>query len=843
MLAKLYNDSWLQQYGSIATPLFILVLALLFAPLYGAVVSPDSTHYMSVAANLHRGLGYVDSAWLPISIRGPVFPALISLSFRFFGESVESALYVVRLFFVGNILVVYWFGRQLGGRQVGLFAALLVLTSTTIHYWSARVHLDNVMPFFMLLSNAILFYAVRTEKLFYFALSGFILGIGFLVKDVAGLFAITPILIWGAYKPFRTRKNILAVLIYGISFSVLAIAWLFYAIQANDSNYFLNWLNWIFTLAFQSTDSSASITNISTPPVPTQSIVTTIIDIFASIVDGLFNYYKIYFAESFAVAPAFVLSWLFILYRALRRRFLEDIFLLSLFFIFLPIMLFLGNSGFRAGQTVYTYLLSYLVLAYASIKVLPSINIRWALFVLVLLIQLLARPSSFLVLLRDHGSDGFVSAYKTYSFNFWLEDSSYTNGWDSSSIRDAGEWLAQNNEDSRAIIADWQWRDAYYFYMNSKQPIYDIEYITSGTVKLADVQNHPAIRFIWTQNGTDPSKSLSTLLGFSESHFLSQVKQHNAAYIIFGKQRNFLSIYLRSHPDFIPVAEFNNSEIQIFEVKSNAPLQMLERSQLFVSSNIRPYLNNFRSQRGYEEYQKFVESYFVKDLQLDNKTVRDLENGLLPTYTNNTISHHQYAVFIKQVDRKWLRTLINMYKRRIDIEPQNLWNMLTLANLYQADEQKKLARTTFEQAISTIDLTSVAYLAVRDSYQHLYKDIDSESIIQDKMVALFKTHFEQNLDDIEAYWQLAEMYMQFDETESVLAIYQAAQARWPESAYTTWKLAQFYHDNAQFEEAVTTYQNLLKMQPDTNQLPTLADIHVEIGKLLLAKNQGRLNRD
>jgi len=166
-----------------------------------------------------------------------------------------------------------------------------------------------------------------------------------------------------------------------------------------------------------------------------------------------------------------------------------------------------------------------------------------------------------------------------------------------------------------------------------------------------------------------------------------------------------------------------------------------------------------------------------------------------------------------------------------------------LANLYQADEQKKLARTTFEQAISTIDLTSVAYLAVRDSYQHLYKDIDSESIIQDKMVALFKTHFEQNLDDIEAYWQLAEMYMQFDETESVLAIYQAAQARWPESAYTTWKLAQFYHDNAQFEEAVTTYQNLLKMQPDTNQLPTLADIHVEIGKLLLAKNQGRLNRD
>ena len=76
-------------------PLWVypLLLALLLFDTRGVQTSPDSAWCLSLASNLYHGLGYVGPDWEPVTVRAPLFPALIAASFVFFGESVEHAVW------------------------------------------------------------------------------------------------------------------------------------------------------------------------------------------------------------------------------------------------------------------------------------------------------------------------------------------------------------------------------------------------------------------------------------------------------------------------------------------------------------------------------------------------------------------------------------------------------------------------------------------------------------------------------------------------------------------------------------------------------------------------------
>ena len=180
---------------SILLGLILLAMGLILFPLQEVSTGPDAAWYIANALNIYQGRGYVDTDWTPVLNRGPVFPLLIAASFTLFGPSVLHAIWVVRVFFVLSIVLVYLLGLKFYGKWPGLIAALLVLSSYQINRYASYVLVDVVLPFFILLFIYLLSWAFERKTVRWFLASGVVLGIAFLVKEMAIVFAPIPLLI------------------------------------------------------------------------------------------------------------------------------------------------------------------------------------------------------------------------------------------------------------------------------------------------------------------------------------------------------------------------------------------------------------------------------------------------------------------------------------------------------------------------------------------------------------------------------------------------------------------------------------------------------------------------
>lgn len=144
-----------------------LIVILLFGYVSFTTVSitipSDLLGYMTHALNILNGNGYSYFDGQPVLFRGPVFSLLIAFSFHAFGISPESAFHVIRLFCIANPILIYLFGKKLFNAEIGFAAALFILTSYSISYWSYR-HLDAVWPFFVVLHCYFLHKGFEKEK-------------------------------------------------------------------------------------------------------------------------------------------------------------------------------------------------------------------------------------------------------------------------------------------------------------------------------------------------------------------------------------------------------------------------------------------------------------------------------------------------------------------------------------------------------------------------------------------------------------------------------------------------------------------------------------------------------
>jgi len=816
--------------------LLVLLLGLFFFPLRGTWVTPDGSLYLVLASNLKSGLGYVDAVWMPATFRGPGFPALIALGLHIWDDPVQCALYVVRIFFIGNLLVVYCLAQKFSGHLAGAIAALLVLTSHTIHFWSSGILLDNVMPFFILLSNVVLFMAIQRESVLYFAISGLILGMGFLVKEVAGLYVVLPILLWIFFKPFRQRKNLYYILVYVVSFSVLAVGWLIYAATNDVDFWFFGAIRWVFSAGFQPvTEISSQAPSGAVAPSEQPFVIFSVI---ADVVSRFIKYYEDYFVQQFAIAPLMVISWISIFYRALRYHKLTDVFLTFTLLPFIPLMLFLAKVEYRAGQTLYVYFISYFALAYllTDLLIKPQ-HVRRIGVVASLVIfttQLFYGSSAFVNLLRNNDSYGYNSQARTYTFSFWQSSQFHQSQWVADPIREAGVWLKENLESEDIVISDWQWRNSYYLFSSGNHQFYPIEYISSRAVFNVDSLIKSSIRFMWSQG--------ASLSSFSEGHFLSQINQLQPRFIILGAQRSALSLYLRSHPDVIQVTEFGDSQIQIFQVVPEAGLKTLDDFPVHASSQIKPYLLNLRMELGLHSYNKFVKDYFIGELNLTDDDIALLEHGTGVQFRFNEIfSSEKYANHVGLAGPQFLSHAILTHEKQAANFPQNPWVCMTLMHLYQENQEHELAVKEFRRVIALAEAEPLIRKQLVPSYQKLseHLTISENAKIQQELLSAHIGYLDQAIDDLQAYWALAELYLLIDRPELALDIYSKVQNRWPNSAGTTYRLAKYYHSQGQLETAKNAYKNLLTLPSDDQKLPEPAKIHIEIGRITLAQAQGK----
>lgn len=825
-------------------------LALLLAPLAGTRVSPDGSGYLAQALNFYIGKGYTYADWSPVTFRGPVFSYLLSLTFHLFGVSVFNAMILVRTFFVLNIGIIYLWGQKIGGRFVGALSALLVLTSFSLHRWSARVHLDIVMPFFILAALYTLYSAFEKKKWWLFALSGILLGMAILTKEIAVLFLPMPILLWLAVHEFRSKKNWPFLFVCYVLALLIIVPWGYRLSQDPQmSATFLRTTEWVLSSGVSS--SSPVSSELATETVSTVSLaerlislVDPVVKLVSTIESRVTGFYTNFLSEQFLLAPLFALAWAVTLVRCFsRHNRKENIFLWLSLLCFMPILLFLGAVSYRAGQAYYFYLLSYIAIAYqlySASKLTPWPRLVSSMALLVLIsLQVFVGEMKFAQLFTQADFYGYNSRSQSYTFGYF-QDKWTVSDWHAQAAVMAGEWLRENTKPDDAILSDWQWLESYYFYAGGRQPIYEIENFSNQLQRNPQTEVREPIYFIWTQAGrTDPNVPASNVLAFSETHFLSQVRTTKTTHVIIGQRRNFLSLYLRSHPSFVEVAEFGDGRIQIFKVLPNRELQGIEQFPLFTSNRLGPYLAQMRSPKHVEKYNQFKQTYLSSELDLSSEQIKQLEGQLLPTYRyNSIISNKRYASIIKQVDPALLIETINIFEQQALNLPLNPWVHLSLAQLHSEAGERELAQLALTEAISAASAEPTVYPALVDTYSNLRPTLADDTMIQSLLVNLLEEWVADNPDQLHAYWHLAEVYELIGDWSSAMSTYERVLAIWPQSAKTMLQIAEIYRHQKRFEDARSAYETVLQLTPDAHGLPSPADIHVEIGKTLIADASG-----
>ncbi len=104
--------------------LILVIFPLLFLKTQG--VFPDSSDYLSSALDITLGHGYSGYRG---ELRGPIYPFLISIVFKFVDANVETGLVVPKLVGVLNFIVIYFIGKSLFSRSAGFIGTVLALCS------------------------------------------------------------------------------------------------------------------------------------------------------------------------------------------------------------------------------------------------------------------------------------------------------------------------------------------------------------------------------------------------------------------------------------------------------------------------------------------------------------------------------------------------------------------------------------------------------------------------------------------------------------------------------------------------------------------------------------------
>jgi len=612
-------------------PLWVypLILALLLFFTRYTYIYPDSLSYLNWGQSLERGLGYVDSSWQPVTYRGPVFSGLIALFYMIFGNSVRSALWMVRLFFTLNVLVVYIMGSRFFNRWVGFMASMFVVTSVLINDIFNSVLTDPVMSVFMLLAVLVLFESFKKKHDYLFILAGVLLGLAFLTKSTAGILLPLPVLVWLWCPSYRSRRMLRGVVCFYVGAALFILPWLIYTFIVFGSFNEINVGIYSLIDPLRSGGNAAVIEGVAS-----HSMFAALFNQVSSLLGMLVTFYQRDVQSKFILAPLFILSLVYGFYRLVRYKSLQDgllVFSFLLYGLLIPIQV---RENFGPRQNIYHYLLFYLLLGnllWAGVKnVGRQVYFRpiaYAAICLIFGLQIFAGSGAFTTL--------FLNPALSYGPTFNPVNFSFT-GFLSPGLEVYRQWLQKNITTQDEILTDIHRVGITYFYLDARQPIHTIDFNYSRDIKLNSAspsQCYPLL-YLWVYAGiTDTETGRGFLAAVCENQLLAQIHEEHIKYIILTDRSNFLYPYLITHPAFSEIEESFGS-IKIFRVNED-PQPIDSYPDIYYEThlgvNTAQYMNNLRQQNP-EKYQELVDGYLRNWLQLSNEVIQQIEQDKYPAF-------------------------------------------------------------------------------------------------------------------------------------------------------------------------------------------------------------------
>jgi len=193
MVLKIFKNLSKNKYlGSVYFQLsliliFGLVLRLLF---FSGIGTSDDLAYSRYANSVNEGSSLDSDGYFSTRL-GIIY--VTALSYSLFGINDYSSVLFVLLISLANIILVFYFGKLLFTRKVGLLAAFLLSFFPLDVVYSTRLLSDLPSAFFMALGVYFFLYSEKKQRLKYglgYIFSGIFIGLGYLMRESALLIAL-----------------------------------------------------------------------------------------------------------------------------------------------------------------------------------------------------------------------------------------------------------------------------------------------------------------------------------------------------------------------------------------------------------------------------------------------------------------------------------------------------------------------------------------------------------------------------------------------------------------------------------------------------------------------------
>jgi 4-amino-4-deoxy-L-arabinose transferase-like glycosyltransferase len=594
-------------------PLILIVITALFFWPARYRYSSDVGYYLSLAKNLFHGQGYVIPDLSPAIYRGPVFPLLISASYIAFGEAFRSALILERIFWIATILVTYFLGRELFGNRVGFWAALFVLFAGAINFVFGLIWTDGPLLLILLALQLLCWKIYKNQRgAKWYALLGFLMGIAYLLKQTALFIVPLPLLMWVVLREYRTRQNLLRLLLGYLVFACFFFGWMGYVYLAGGSggqitSDFDQGLSFLAKIG-RSVSSLLTGNKITSIGADVQGADLSLIEI-------LVRYYHQDIVPDFKyISLLFPISLIYSLYQAFWKRSRPDIFLgigLLLFATLIPVEVI---AGFGTRHNIYFYVV-LLIACTAMLERLLSLSTGKTLN-----LALAALAAGAIVWISVNYSPAPLQLFTPTLFNKpikYFTESAAT-----------AQWINQNiDPDANILVRD---RDGNFLHvLTSGNRRFETLNLCEGEGSFLPAEACAApYPLFWTDRGiTDPNEPRDRLLGISEPWLISAIKEKAIDYVIVTPRVYVLYYYLEAHPDFQEVARLGSTVI--FKVIHH-PVQPIS---IYTNVNWEPcigegtadYLRNLKQERP-ENYNTKITNFFVPWMGLSRGDIESYQN-------------------------------------------------------------------------------------------------------------------------------------------------------------------------------------------------------------------------
>jgi len=575
--------------------------AVLFCT-YDINISADMSDYMNLGFNIYTGKGYVNLDNSLVLDR-PLFPLMIALSFWLLGPSPWSAFWVVRIFAVLTPVLVYFLGKNFYSKKVGFCAALLILSSYSMNFWSYR-HIDTIWPFFSLLFLLFLYKGFRDRKMLYFAIAAVSISLSYFVKQASLLLSPLPFLVWLIVKGYRNKKTFIGTVLY----LLVLITGLFLGV----------WAVYYFT-------GSLDIVLLSRGgKTAVESLFTQKLFSFARLYfTGIRDYYTGYsnsLSANFPFAFLFILSWLFVLRKAFKKHSGSIILTISLILLS-PYIAFVGKNNLRVGQLLLFISLTYIGIADFLLdeEVNNFIIEVYRRYKGVVLIAFLVIVEVLFTYNHIKSNLYFLRRTRLVRKIAHLDSKPRIKGvyGDDFGVPVVARWIMENLPAGEKIMVDWyfyQW--ALYFYTQGKYSIYsmpirgELSDLTTGKY-WEGMKKDVLLISAWTDK-YDPRNSLFLL---SEQELLEKIQERGVRYLVITQRWGPLADYFYVNSGFEEKISFqtpdrNVKKVIVFAVKNIRPVENLKP---IITPRAISFLTEMRK-KDIEHYNEFVRSLFFGTL-------------------------------------------------------------------------------------------------------------------------------------------------------------------------------------------------------------------------------------